>query len=127
MLPVLIPFDDEARGLLKDLETTERVGEIARRLQPYVVQVPPGQFARLCAAGVVQPVAPERFGEQFWRSSTTVCIGGRRPHVERPDDTRGGENVSSSGGTEFACTRHRASSGTDVSVPSELWQSTVSA
>ena len=66
MLPILIPFDDEARRLLKELETTERVGEIARRLQPYVVQVPPGQFARLCAAGVVQPVAPERFGEQFW-------------------------------------------------------------
>lgn len=65
MLPILIPFDDDARGLLKHLATTERVGEIARRLQPYVVQVPPGQFARLCAAGVVQPVAPHWFGEQF--------------------------------------------------------------
>ncbi|MGH6942823.1 MAG: CRISPR-associated helicase Cas3' [Geminicoccaceae bacterium] len=66
MLPILIAFDDEARRLLKDLETTERVGEVARGLQPYVVQVPPGQFACLCAAGVVQPVARERFGEQFW-------------------------------------------------------------
>jgi CRISPR-associated endonuclease/helicase Cas3 len=66
MLPILIPFDAEARRLLKDLQTTERVGEVARRLQPYVVQVPPGQFARLCAAGVVQPVAPQRFGEQFY-------------------------------------------------------------
>ena len=65
MLPILIPFDANARRLLKELETTERVGEVARCLQPYVVQVPPGQFARLCAAGVVQPVAPQRFGEQF--------------------------------------------------------------
>jgi len=67
MLPVLIPFDGEARRLLEALETTERVGEVARGLQPYVVQVPPGQFARLCAAGVVQPIAPHRFGEQFWQ------------------------------------------------------------
>lgn len=66
MLPILIPFDAQGRRHLRDLETAERVGEIARKLQPYVVQVPPGQFARLCAAGVVQPVAPERFGEQFW-------------------------------------------------------------
>ena len=85
MLPVLIPFDDEARGLLKELATTEQVGEIARRLQPYVVQVPPGQFARLCAAGVVQPVAQERFGEQFWRlvnrRTPSVCI---EPGLMRP-------------------------------------------
>jgi hypothetical protein len=65
MLPVLIPFDDEVRQLLEELETTERVGEIARRLQPYVVQIYPIQLARLCGPGVVQPVAPERFGEQF--------------------------------------------------------------
>ena len=65
MLPILIPFDDEARALLRELETTERVGEIARCLQPYVVQVSPGQFARLCGGGAVQPVAPHRFGEQF--------------------------------------------------------------
>jgi CRISPR-associated endonuclease/helicase Cas3 len=66
MLPVLISFDERARRLLHDLETTDRVGELARGLQPYVVQVPPGQFARLRDAGVVQPVAPDRFGEQFW-------------------------------------------------------------
>ena len=66
MLPILIPFDADARRLLKDLATTERIGDVARRLQPYVVQVPPGQFARLYGAGVVQPVAPQRFGEQFW-------------------------------------------------------------
>jgi CRISPR-associated endonuclease/helicase Cas3 len=78
MLPILIPFDDEARGLLKDLETTERVSEVARRLQPYVVQVPPGQFTRLCAVGVVQPVAPQRFDEQFW---ALVSGGLYRPDV----------------------------------------------
>jgi CRISPR-associated endonuclease/helicase Cas3 len=65
MLPVLIRFDDEARRLLEELKTTERIGEVARRLQPYVVQIYPGQFARLRASAVVQPVAEHRFGEQF--------------------------------------------------------------
>jgi CRISPR-associated endonuclease/helicase Cas3 len=66
MLPILIPFDADARTLLKNLGTTDRVGETARGLQPYVIQVQPGQFAGLRTAGVVQPVAPHRFGEQFW-------------------------------------------------------------
>jgi CRISPR-associated endonuclease/helicase Cas3 len=65
MLPILIPFDDEAWGLLKELETTERVSEVARCLQPYVVQVYPNQFARLRIVGAVQPVQELRFGEQF--------------------------------------------------------------
>ena len=91
MLPILIPFDDDARRLLKELKITERVGEVARRLQPYVVQVPPGQFARLCAAGVVQPVAPQRFGEQFCALvSSSLYRRGRRADVERPDLSRGG-------------------------------------
>ena len=66
MLPILIPFDDEARAFLKELVTTERVDEVARRLQPYVVQLPPGQFNRLRADDSIQPVARDRFGEQFW-------------------------------------------------------------
>jgi CRISPR-associated endonuclease/helicase Cas3 len=65
MLPILIPFDDEARGLLKELKATERVSEVARSLQPYVVQVYPNQFARLRLVGAVQPVQELRFGEQF--------------------------------------------------------------
>ena len=66
MLPILIPFDKKARRLLGKLRHAERAGRLARALQPYVVQVPPGQFERLCTAGAVQPLAPQRFGEQFW-------------------------------------------------------------
>ncbi len=79
MLPILIPFDDDARRLLKELETTERVGEVARRLQPYVVQLPPGQFNRLRADDAIQPVASDRFGEQFWTlvNDSLYCRGHR--------------------------------------------------
>jgi CRISPR-associated endonuclease/helicase Cas3 len=65
MLPILIPFDEAARRLLTELETTERVGAAARRLQPYVVQVHQSQFNQLRGQEIVQPVAPQRFGEQF--------------------------------------------------------------
>jgi len=67
MLPILIQLDDKARRLLKELETTERVGEVARALQPYVVQVPPGQFAHLCAAGVAS----------LWLQSASANSSGR--------------------------------------------------
>jgi CRISPR-associated endonuclease/helicase Cas3 len=66
MLPILIPFDRRSRHLLGKLRHAERAGRLARALQPYVVQLPPGQFNRLCADDAVQPVARDRFGEQFW-------------------------------------------------------------
>lgn len=64
-LPVIIPFDEEARGALRELEFAEGCGGIARRLQPYVVQVPRKGYDALLKAGAIQPVASERFGEQF--------------------------------------------------------------
>jgi CRISPR-associated endonuclease/helicase Cas3 len=66
MLPILIPFDRRSRHLLGKLRHAERAGRLARALQPYVVQLPPGQFNRLRADDAVQPVARDRFGEQFW-------------------------------------------------------------
>ncbi len=66
MLPILIPFDRRSRRLLGKLHHATRAGRLTRALQPYVVQLPPTQFARLRADDAVQPVASERFGEQFW-------------------------------------------------------------
>ncbi len=63
--PVIVPFDDDAHEALRVLEHAEHVGGIARRLQPYIVQVPRQGFAMLREAGAIQPVAPERYGEQF--------------------------------------------------------------
>lgn len=63
--PVIIPFDDMARDALAALASAERAGGIPRRLQPYIVQLPKYGYAALYKAGAVQPVAPEKFGEQF--------------------------------------------------------------
>jgi CRISPR-associated endonuclease/helicase Cas3 len=63
--PVIIQFDDTARAALAALSFAERAGEIARRLQPYVVQLPKYGYDTLCKTGVIQPVAPDKFGEQF--------------------------------------------------------------
>jgi len=67
MEPVIIPFDDVARAALAELEGTEHVSGVARRLQPYMVNVPRGAFAALRQAGRVEPVDERRLGEQFMR------------------------------------------------------------
>lgn len=64
--PVIVPFDDEAKTLLEQLRFVERCGGIARQLQPYLVQVPKKAFYQLRDAGAIQPVAPEKWDEQFW-------------------------------------------------------------
>lgn len=78
--PVIVPFEVDADGrvvpsptagrALDDLlaiDPAPRVGGIARRLQPYLVQLPEAAFAALRALGAVQPVQPERYGDQFMR------------------------------------------------------------
>ncbi|MDG9927791.1 MULTISPECIES: CRISPR-associated endonuclease Cas3'' [unclassified Pseudomonas] len=64
-LPVIIPFDDEARAALRELAFADGCAAIARRLQPYLVQLPRQAYQALLEAGAIQPVAGERYGEQF--------------------------------------------------------------
>ncbi len=64
-MPVIVPFDDDARDYLKSLHHVEKSGGLARKLQPYLVQLPRNGFDALRKAGAVQPVAPEKWGEQF--------------------------------------------------------------
>ncbi|MCO2533390.1 CRISPR-associated helicase/endonuclease Cas3 [Pseudomonas aeruginosa] len=64
-LPVIIPFDDEARAALRELEFVDGCATIARRLQPYLVQMPRKGYQALQDAGAIQSVASERYGEQF--------------------------------------------------------------
>ncbi|WP_420810602.1 hypothetical protein [Fastidiosibacter lacustris] len=66
MQPVFIQFDNEAEHLLKELEVTDDVSRILRKLQPYIVQIPKQGFDSLVATNAVQTVAPYRFQEQFW-------------------------------------------------------------
>ncbi|MBF7054570.1 CRISPR-associated endonuclease Cas3'' [Halomonas sp. KAO] len=62
---VIIPFDDTARDAIRRLSHVEGVGGIARRLQPYTVQVPRRGFEALQHAGAIAAVEPAKFGEQF--------------------------------------------------------------
>lgn len=64
-MPVIVPFDDDARVALRELAFVPAAGGIARRLQPYVVQVPKNAYEALRNAGAIFPVEPNRFGEQF--------------------------------------------------------------
>jgi len=64
-MPVIVRFDDDARRGIESLRYAERSGGLARALQPYLVQLPRDKFDALRKMGAVQPVAPEKWGEQF--------------------------------------------------------------
>ncbi|MGM0701561.1 MAG: CRISPR-associated endonuclease Cas3'' [Pseudomonadota bacterium] len=62
---VIVPYDDKARAALRDLAYAEGVGGIARKLQPYTVQVPQQGFAALERVGAIAAVEPDKFSDQF--------------------------------------------------------------
>jgi len=64
-MPLIIPGDDTCKALLHDLEHTESCGGIARKLQPYLIQIPYKAFTELTASGAIQPVAEPKYGTQF--------------------------------------------------------------
>ncbi len=64
-VPVIVPFDDDALAYLESLRHVEKSGGLARKLQPYLVQLPRNGFDALRKAGAIQPIAPEKWGEQF--------------------------------------------------------------
>jgi CRISPR-associated endonuclease/helicase Cas3 len=65
MKAVLIPFDADAERLITKLKVADDVGRLARKLQPYIVNVPDKAFRELRRTDAVQPVNEARFGEQF--------------------------------------------------------------
>lgn len=62
---VLVPYNKVAKESLKALRYTDKVGAIARKLQPYTVQVPHKAYQELLAAGAVRAVNPDHFEDQF--------------------------------------------------------------
>jgi len=64
MKPVIVSYDDIAREALRELRFAENCGAAARRLQPYLVQLPRNGYQALYDVGAIQPVQ-ERYGEQF--------------------------------------------------------------
>ncbi len=71
MMPVIVPYagangvSGVANRLLKDLEFAERPGQIARKLQPYTVQIPARARSALLQAGAIEAVEKGKFGDQF--------------------------------------------------------------
>lgn len=64
--PVIIPFDAKARKAIGELSVEAKTsGGLARRLQRYVVQVPPKARAQLVANGKATFDAAELRGDQF--------------------------------------------------------------
>ncbi|MCW5651668.1 MAG: CRISPR-associated endonuclease Cas3'' [Ramlibacter sp.] len=64
-MALIIPFDDTARKALNELRFADGCVGLARKLQPYSVQIPKAVLTLLRQAGAVQPVEPEKWGEQF--------------------------------------------------------------
>lgn len=71
MVPVVIPWkgyrcnDHTAEHLIESLRWTERPGGIARRLQPFLVQIPRKARAELLATGSAEAIRESEFGMQF--------------------------------------------------------------
>ena len=69
MEPVIVPWDERARDAIAVLGDPalppEDIRATARRLQPYIVNVPRHPFSLLQAAGRIVPINPHRFDEQF--------------------------------------------------------------
>ncbi|MFT4247027.1 MAG: CRISPR-associated endonuclease Cas3'' [Pseudomonas sp.] len=71
MRPVIVPYDPQTgqedpfvTDLLRDLEYAPGA---ARKLQPFLVQVPGQGYDTLWRSGAIQPVAEARYGHQFVR------------------------------------------------------------
>jgi CRISPR-associated endonuclease/helicase Cas3 len=64
-LPVIVPYDDTAKDALERLKHAEGCGALARILQPYLVQLPRQGYRALLVARAIEPVRPDRYGDQF--------------------------------------------------------------
>lgn len=66
--PVIVPYRpaaDKIEGLIRDLSFVPSPGAIARKLQPYMVQIPRSARKRLLEAKAAQHVRPDLYGDQF--------------------------------------------------------------
>lgn len=77
-MPVIIPFDDEARDAIRALQFVDGVQGISRRLQRYLVQVPRYGFEALRKAGAIEAIRPKEWGDQFMVLSNESLYD---PHV----------------------------------------------
>jgi len=67
MLPVIVSFDGKAREYLEALRFVDRPGALARKLQPYIVPIPPDARKKLIDAGAAVAIRETEFEDQFVR------------------------------------------------------------
>ena len=70
MVPIIVPAGPNAprnapQHLIDDLRKAKRIGGLARKLQPYLVQTPRVACATMMGVGVVQIMREREFGDQF--------------------------------------------------------------
>ena len=73
MTPIIVPYvcpdedkdESQITKLLNELYHSNYVGQVSRKLQRYLVQVPHYALVALQVAEAVQPIRPELFGDQF--------------------------------------------------------------
>lgn len=71
MVPVIVRYrgadgsDDTVDRSIEALQYAERPGQIARKLQPYIVQIPPKARETLVTAGTAMCVREDDFADQF--------------------------------------------------------------
>ncbi|MFU2079876.1 CRISPR-associated helicase Cas3' [Avibacterium endocarditidis] len=66
LVPLIIPFNEEAEKLIDSLQNAEQIGGILRKLQPYTIQISEKILTALYQRGAVDLINRERFGEQFY-------------------------------------------------------------
>lgn len=71
-VPVIVPDpvnETEVQGLVAALRghgpSSGSIGGLARKLQPYLVQIPRNARSRLLATGAAEAIRPDEFGDQF--------------------------------------------------------------
>ncbi|WP_245872626.1 hypothetical protein [Avibacterium endocarditidis] len=66
LVPLIIPFNEEAEKLIDSLQNVEQIGGILRKLQPYTIQISEKILTALYQRGALDLINRERFGEQFY-------------------------------------------------------------
>ncbi len=76
MKPVVIPFDDDARRLIKTLDYCEKPTSLSRLLQKYTVSIHPGEWNTLLSIGSIKLKAgmfPVLTDETLYRKDLGLC------------------------------------------------------
>jgi len=87
MKPVVIPFDGEARGLIKSIENHKKPAILSRKLQKYSVSISPYQWKSLLECGSIEIRAelyPVLIDEQLYKPD--IGLYAENPSEREPEE-----------------------------------------